>query len=458
MGWTLALSAAAFGLCAPVMPASASTQSPQYDGCPGSLGSGSTPPRTPDQVLLHTELAAPDGAANEAFGYSVAVDGDTMVIGAPFHRRTDPGVGYVFVRSGDAWVLQAELVAADGQSYDELGISAAISGDTVVLGAPDDDTPPGGRDAGSAYVFVRSGTTWTQEAKLKAPDGGRFFGFGYSVAIDGDTILVGEVSAETPAGEDAGAAYVFVRSGATWKGQAKLTPLEETGGAEFGRSVALQGDTALIGANFGQAPGGPRESGLAYAFVRADDTWTEQAMLVAPDAQAGDSFGLSVALDAETAVIGAAFDDPYGDASGSAYVFVRDGSTWTAQTKLLAPDGAIHDELGWSVAVHDDIAVIGSNCSDTVGGSNAGAAYMFRRSGSTWTPGPKLLARDGAAGDWFGRPLAFDGSTLVISANEHDTPAGENAGAVYLRWAPQPGRDWVVANTSRYADIESLTR
>src|SRR5207247_814839 len=102
-------------------------------------------------------------------------------IGAPFHRRKDPGVGYVFVRSGQAWVLQAELVAADATSYDNLGTSAAISGDTVVLGAPGDDTPPGGENAGSAYVFVRSGTTWTQEAKLKAPDGGRGFSFGYSV-------------------------------------------------------------------------------------------------------------------------------------------------------------------------------------------------------------------------------------------------------------------------------------
>jgi hypothetical protein len=228
----------------------------------------------------------------------------------------------VFVRSGTAWSEQAHLTASDGAAVDFFGNSAAVSGDTAVVGACNDNTL-GGTDAGSAYVFVRSGTVWTQQAHLTASDGAAGDFFGWSVAMSGGTAVVGADGDDTPGGADAGSAYVFVRSGTAWTQQAHLVASDGDAQDVLGYSVAVSGDTAVVGA-YGDDTQGGTNAGSAYAFVRSGNAWTQRVHLINPDGADGDFFGTSVGVNRHTVVIGAVADDtPAGDDAGSAYVFWR---------------------------------------------------------------------------------------------------------------------------------------
>ena len=345
------------------------------------------------------------------------------------------GSAYVFVRNGTSWSEQAHLFASDGASGDNFGVSIAISGDTIVVGAIFDDTA-GGTNAGSAYVFVRSGTSWTEQAHLFASDAAGNDRFGSSVAISGDTIVVGAHFDTTAAGA-VGSAHVFVRSGTTWSEQAHLFASD---GADdvFGNSVAISGDSIVVGAMFDDTAVG-LDAGSAYVFVRSGTTWSEQAHLFASDAAEFDRFGRSVAISGDTIVVGAldAAGDPF---TGSAYVFVRSGTTWSEQTHLLPSDGADSDDFGISVAISGDTIVVGAKFDDTAGGANAGSAYVFVRSGTTWSEQTHVFASDGADSDDFGISVAISGDTIVVGAELDDTAGGTNAGSVYV-YAPNLDTD-----------------
>ncbi|MCZ7684310.1 MAG: hypothetical protein M5U28_38260 [Sandaracinaceae bacterium] len=271
---------------------------------------------------------------------------------------------------------QAKLEASDGATNDFFGTSVALDGDTALVGASYDDTSRGA-NAGSAYVFVRSGPTWTEQARLEASDGAAGDIFGASVALDGDTALVGAIGDDTSRGTNAGSAYVFVRSGPTWTEQARLEASDGATNDVFGASVALDGDSALVGMRWDDTARGA-DAGSAYVFVRSSTTWTEQAKLEASDGAAYDYFGTSVALDGDTALVGADGDDTgRGGDAGSAYVFVRSGTTWTEQARLEASDGAVYDYFGVSVALDGDSALVGADRDDTGRGTDAGSAYVF---------------------------------------------------------------------------------
>jgi hypothetical protein len=372
------------------------------------------------------KLLAADGDANDYFGRAVAVDGDTLVVGAPQDddKYTDSGSVYVFTRTGATWTQQAKLTAPDSAAGDHFGTAVAIDGDTLVVGAYGDDDK--GTNSGSVYVFTRTGGTWTQQAKLTAADGAATDRFGYAVAIDGDTVVVG-APYDDDKGADSGSAYVFTRTGGTWTQQAKLTAAGGAAGDWFGWAVAVDGDTVVVGAP-DDAKGA--KSGSAYVFVRAGATWTQQAKLLAADGAAGDRFGWAVAVDAGTVVVGAYGDDDKVRDSGSAYVFVRTGGTWTQQAKLTAADGAAYDRFGYAVAVDGDTVVVGAYGDDDKG-TDSGSAYVFTRTGATWTQQGKLTAPDGAAGDWFGEAVAVDADTIVVGAY-WDDDKGADSGSVWV--------------------------
>ena len=364
---------------------------------------------SPSWALTAQEVArllAFDGAGNDNFGQSVAVDGDTAVIGA--HGDDDNGEGsgsaYVFTRSGGTWSEYQKLTASDGDVYDHFGGSVAMDGNTDIISAHGDDD--NGEGSGSAYVFTRSGGTWSEQAKLLASDGYTGDWFGSSVAVDGNTAIVGAPNDDDD-GSQSGSAYIFTRSGTTWSEQAKLLASDGAGGDFFGRSVVVDGDTAVIGA---QEDG---QSGSAYVFTRLGGTWSEQAKLLASDGDTRDWFGSSVAVDGDTAIVGAHGDDDNGEDSGSAYVFTRSGGTWSEQAKLLVSDGAADDFFGWLVAIDGDTAIIGAP-NDDDNGSYSGSAYVFTRSGGTWEKQAKLLASDGDVADHFGQSVAVDGDTVII--------------------------------------------
>ncbi len=468
-------------------------------------------PLTIDPIAQQAYLKASNTGAADWFGFSVAVSGDTVVVGARGEASAATGVNgnqadnsagqsgaaYVFVRSGASWSQQAYLKASNTNAGDSFGTSVAISGDTVVVGVPNEDSAATGVNgnqadnsagsAGAAYVFVRSGTSWSQQAYLKASNTGAGDRFGSSVAVSGDTVVVGvpnEDSAATGVNGNqadnsaplAGAAYVFVRGGTSWSQQAYLKASNTNEADLFGDSIAISGDTVVVGAfgedsaatgvNGNQADDSATGAGAAYVFVRSGASWSQQAYLKASNTNELVEFSRSVAISGDTVVVSAylegsaatgvngnQFDNSLADA-GAAYVFVRSGSSWSQQAYLKASNTNATDYFGWSVAISGDTVVVGafgeSSAATGVNGNqsdnsatDAGAAYVFVRSGTRWSQQAYLKAANTNATDYFGWSAAISGDTVVVGSwREASSATGVNgnqsdnstfaAGAAYV--------------------------
>jgi uncharacterized repeat protein (TIGR01451 family) len=472
---------------------------------------GAEYPVTVDPWVQQAYLKASNTGANDNFGWSVAISGDTVIVGAPGEDSNATGVdgnqtsnssltsgaAYVFVRSGSSWSQQAYLKASNTGADDQFGSSVAISGDTVVVGAHREDSIATGVDgnqadnsasnSGAAYVFVRSGTTWSQQAYLKASNTGAGDQFGFGVTISGDTVVVGAYGENSNAtGVDgnqfdnsatlSGAAYVFVRSGSTWSQQAYLKASNAEADDQFGYSVAISGDTVVVsalsedssatGVDGNQADNSASDSGAAYVFVRSGSSWSQQAYLKASNTEANELFGPSVAISGDTVVVGATGEDSSAtgvdgnqtdnsaSGSGAAYVFVRNGSSWSQQAYLKASNTEANDQFGLNVAISGDTAVVGaygedSNATGVDGNqtdnstSLSGAAYVFARSGSTWSQQAYLKASNTGASDFFGNSVAISGDIVMVGAPFEDSNAtgvdgdqsdnsASNSGAAYV--------------------------
>ena len=383
-------------------------------------------------TFAEQKLMASDGVVGDQFGNGVAISGDTAVVGANAYGATvgGPGAAYVFVRSGNSWALQQKLTASDGATDDAFGSDVAISGDTIIVGAFG-DTTGANTGQGSAYIFVRSGTAWTQQQKLTAGDGAGFDNFGYTVSIAGDTAVAGSPGSNIGANGDQGAAYVFTRSGTAWTQQQKLTAADGLAADVFGNSVGLAGDTVVVSAPE-DTTGGNIQQGSAYVFTRTGTVWTQQQKLTASDATIYDYFGFSIAVSGDTVVIGTQEDIGTSFQQGSAYVFTRSGTAWTQQQKLTANDGAANDTFGNSVAIAGDMVIV-SAAGDTNGtNQRQGSAYLFTRTGTAWTQGQKLTASDGAAGDFFGTSVSISGSTALVGAFGDTIGANSFQGSAYV--------------------------
>ncbi|MHC5541319.1 IPT/TIG domain-containing protein, partial [Singulisphaera rosea] len=348
-----------------------------------------------------SKFTASDGDANDAFGTSIAISGNTMVVGAPramVGSSSNQGEAYVFTKSSTGWIQTATLTvpASYGAANTYFGISVAISGNTIVVGAY--DATVGFNSAqGAAYVFSGSGTSWTETARITASDGAEGDHFGHSVAISGGTIVVGAENNN----EATGAAYVFTVSGTSWTQAAKLTASDGEPIEYFGSAVAISGSTVVVG-ELGSS--GLNDPEAVYVFTASGSTWTQAAKLTAKDGKEGDGFGASLAISGSTIAIGA-----YGTNSfqGAAYVFTPSGSTWIQTATLTATDGQPYDGFGGSIAISDaTILVRGPN-----------AAYVFTRTGTSWSQTAKLTAPDGQPDDGFGGSVAVDGVTDVIGAS-----------------------------------------
>jgi hypothetical protein len=364
-------------------------------------------------------LTAPDGAADDWFGRAVAIDGDTALVGADgadIAGTANLGAVYVFVRDGAGWVEQAKLTGSDVTVFDQFGISVALSGDTAVVG--------GGSGINAAYVFTRTGQTWRQQAKLTASDDTGADLFGIDVAVSGDTVLVGAREADVDGNPNQGAAYVFTRTGQAWREQARLTASDGAAFDVFGDAVAIDGGTAVVGAAFAD-PGGTDGGGAAWVFTHDGGAWHEQAKLTASDAGSGDWFGGSVAVSGQTALIGASLDD---DGRGAAYAFTRDGASWTEQAKLVAVDGAAGDNFGNAVTIAGNAAVVGAWIDDAA----RGAAYLFTRDGDAWSEQEKLVPAGIAENDQFGDAVALHGGTVVAGAWLSDIAGRPDQGAAFV--------------------------
>ncbi len=308
----------------------------------------------------------------------------------------------------NGFVQQARLIATDGEGSDQLGRSVAVSGETVLVGTPGDNVGPN-VNQGSAYVFRRTGTTWAQEAQLLAPDGLGGDSFGQAVAIDGDVAAVGAAFDDKPSGSNVGSVYVFRRTGTVWAFEQKLVPNDPQANDRFGGAVSLVGDLIVVGASFKDIGANP-DQGAAYVFKRASGVWSQQARLTATNGAALDEFGTAVALNGNTALIGAAGSD---GGKGAAYVFTTNGTTWTFQQQLSDNTLAANDRFGSAVALNGETALIGA---PNALAAHQGTAFIFTRAGTLWSEQAQLNANDGAADDGFGSAVALVGDTALVGA------------------------------------------
>jgi hypothetical protein len=489
----------------------------------GTDGLTNTYTITAHRLAQQAYAKANNQGAGDELGFSVALDGDTLVVGSrreagsgtgvnPAHNNgaSDSGAAYVFVRNGTTWTQQAYVKASNTGSGDQFGYSVALVGDTIAVGAPFEDgstTGVNGADdngtlaAGAVYVFTRSGTTWSQQAYIKASNTGNDDQFGWSVALSGNTLVVGAPNedgngtginpADSGTISNSGAVYVFGRSGTTWTQQAYVKASNTGAGDLFGHSVAFDENTLAVGARGEDGGGtgvtagsptdgvtgnGASDSGAVYLFTRSGTTWTQQAYVKASNTGANDGFGISVALSGNTLAVGArsessnatginGADNNSASASGAAYVFTRTDTTWNQQAYIKASNTQAGDNFGAAVDVDGDILIVGTGVDDLgpfpsedsgangVNGNDSdnsivdsGAAYIFRRVGSTWSQQAYVKASNTGSDDLFGIAVAVSGDTIAVGAYREDSNAttinpgsaaeadnsATDAGAVYV--------------------------
>lgn len=443
---------------------------------------------------------------DDSFGYSVALSGDTLAVGAPFESSAALGVNpdgedddsaieagavYVFTRSSGVWSQEAYLKADNAQTGDAFGESLALFEGTLVVGAPGEDSGTSGVSlegsgnnaaggAGAVYVFTRSGTTWSQEAYVKASNADANDRFGASVAIWEDTLAVGARN-EDGEGDDvvaaAGAAYVFQRVGVTWVQQAYLKASNPDVSDDFGVSIALWGDTLAVGADRedsaavgvnadGEDDNSATSSGAVYVFGRSKGVWSQAAYIKASNTEESDGFGTSVALSNDLLAVGADGEDSAatgvdGDqddnshsSAGAVYVFTRVDGAWSQQAYVKASNTGANDRFGVALAISEQTLAVGAEFEFSAAtglngdGDNdfapaSGATYLYDREGTSWSPVAYIKAENANSGDTFGGAVALSEGLLVVGAWREDGGAvgiggnatdnsADDAGAAYV--------------------------
>jgi len=379
-------------------------------------------------------LTASDKAASDLFGWSVSISGNVAIVGA--YRAspggtTSAGKAYIFRYNVTSWIQEAILIASDKTAYDSFGWSVSISGNIAIVGAYMADLG-GTVNAGKAYIFRYNGTSWIQEAILIASDKAAGDLFGNSVSISGNVAIVGAPGADLGGTLDAGKAYIFRHNGTSWIQEAILIASDKTAYDQFGYSVSISGNVAVVGAWMAD-PGGTADAGKAYIFRYNGTSWIQEAILTASDKAANDNFGGSVSISGNVAIVGAYKADPGGTTdAGKAYIFRYNGTSWIQEAILTASDKAANDQFGWSVSISGNVAIVSARFADPGGISNAGKAYIFRYNGTSWIQEAILIASDKAASDWFGNSVSISGNVAIVGAPYADPGGTRDAGKAYI--------------------------
>lgn len=330
--------------------------------------------------------------------------------------------------SSPGFTYQQKLLPNDGNSEDKFAFSVAIDGQTALVGALNADID-NIKDAGAAYLYTLGTDGWQQQAKLTATQPRTGDTLGGNVALKNKYAMLGASRSDLK-GEDAGAVFAFEKKGNKWSEQQVLTATDAKAGDAFGQSIALTERFLVIGAPHSDAP--LENSGSAYVFIRENNKWQFHSKLTAKDGAQGDLFGISVAIHGNTLLVGADLNDERAEKAGAVYAYHFDGKQWHQQAKLMANDGANTDIFGVRVALFGDTALISARRDDIEGvGKDAGSAYIFERSNGHWQQKQKLVAPDGKADDRFARGVALGENTALITAMHNDAN-GNNAGALYV--------------------------
>jgi parallel beta-helix repeat protein len=379
------------------------------------------------------KLLADDGAESDGFGGSVSISGDTAVVGASGDddSGSESGSVYIFENIDGLWAQTTKLIPTDGNILDYFGGSVSISGNHVIAGAHLHTTVKGSY-SGSAYIFEKIGGVWMEAAKIVASDGDAADWFGCSVSISGDKAIVGAMG-DDDKGSNFGSAYIFEKTGGVWTEMAKLTP----GGIpigqfspSFGVSVSISGDTAIVGANGDD--GIDWNSGAAYIYEKVNGVWNETAKIAPYDGKVHDYFGSSVSIFDDRAIVGADGDDGIDPYPGSAYIFEKFDGVWAEVANLNASDGNVGDRFGVSVSIFGDRALVGANATNG-NDSGSGSVYFFNKINDVWIETDKVNAfdGDGDSADHFGAAVSTNGEEAVVGA-PGDNVSGSSSGSIYF--------------------------
>jgi hypothetical protein len=417
-----------------------------------------------DQVV---KSVASDRAAYDRFGYSVSISGDYAIVGAYQEDHNlnggqfleDAGAAYILKNNAGTWTVVQKIVASDRAADDEFGASVAISGDYAIVGAPRKSALVGfelNTLAGAAYIFQNKSGTWSQVNKLLASDREGSDKFGSSVAISGDYAIVGapfESHSALGYQNNKGSAYIFKKGPSVWSEEQKIVSSSSGTNYVFGWSVGISGDYAIIGSPKASVTisGGTilTEAGNAIIFGKSiTGKWLQTQTLTASDKAEGDEFGHSVAISGDNAIVGAMLEEHNASGgaklilAGSAYIFERNGTSWKQAKKLVASDRAANDMFGASVSISGDHAIVGAfnEDEDETGGntlSNAGSAYIFKKSLGNWAQADKIVATDRGSGNLLGNSVAISEDYVILGAHmESENAIGGNtlfsAGASYI--------------------------
>ncbi len=376
-------------------------------------------------------ILADDGKAGDSFGYSVAIDGNTALVGAfksDIDGVIDAGAAYVYVLGDNGWQKQAKLVAEPAFAEDTLGGNVALNNNVAMLGVSRRDDK--GKDSGAVIFFEREVNSWKQRHIFTAPDAQAGDAFGQSIALTKNHLIIGAPRNDTLS-SDAGAAYIYKRENDSWRYQTKITASDGVAGDLFGISVAIDGNTILVGADLHDEKA--ENAGAVYVYILKENKWKQEAKLMASDGGKTDIFGVRVALSKNTALVSARRDDTeeLGIDAGSAYIFVRDGSTWTQQVKLTSPDGQADDRFGRGVGLSGDTAIISAMNHDT-NGSNTGALYVYKKGSGGWRYTSKFVAKSSMSEDKFGWNVGLSNGVAIVATPNHDAQ-GQESGAVFIQ-------------------------
>jgi hypothetical protein len=430
------------------------------------------------------KAVAIDRGINDNFGYSVSISGDYAIVGAKNDDQNvvgsdtlfKSGSAYIFKLTGGTWVQQQKLVASDRDAEAEFGFSVAISGNFATVGSVLEDKNATGSDtlinAGAAYVFEQVAGTWIEKQKLVASDRGENDRFGFSVAIDGDYIIIGaRLEDEDASGNatlnNAGSAYIFKQTNGLWLQQQKIVSSDRANLDFFGSCVAINANFAIVGAPIEDedsiGANTLNASGSVYIFKQSNGVWSQTQKIVANDREAAANFGSSIAVANNYLVVGAVSEDKNVNGStlisnaGAAYIFQEIGGSWVQQQKIIASDREAEDFFGNSVAINGNYIIVGSRFEDdNVSGadsiSNAGAAYIYKLTNGVWSQQQKIVASDRAEEDQFGFSVAINNDFAIVGAFGQDVGAQFDVGAAYIfsirtPWYLDADNDgWYVSN------------
>lgn len=385
----------------------------------------------PDATAWTEQKVSPgDGAAGDNFGYSLAIAGDTAVIGsyvATIDGRPAQGAVYVYRLAGGVWSQTQKLVAGDGAADDQFGEAIALDGDTLLISANGAHVG-GGRFAGAVYVFTRSGDVWSEAQKLTAGDAAEYDNFGWSLGLSGDTAVIGAPYADVAGRSDQGAAYVFSTTGGPWTEAAKLSAGDGAADDHFGIAVAIEGPAALIGAP-GASVDGNAMQGAAYAFDRTGGAWQPSRKLIGSGGEATDNYGQAVAISGTTALIGAPIKE-------AVYVLTHSDGAWDEVQTLRGSDAPGNTRyFGYALDLEGAQAIVGAFDVDVDGRQYQGASYVFALAGSGWQETRRLIASDGAEHENFGIAVGISNGVAVSGAYHASADGNPEQGAAYFHAA-----------------------